>query len=835
VPESVRSRAVAAVLAVVLVGSVLGLGIAAAGNTASWSGQISINATPADDGSSYQYEINDLDAADNFDINVTGHTATEWDNVSGSNLADGDSLSVDVAGNAEPTGPSSSGEPVVEFSGVSQDKYNAVNAEGDGDANAKIAFIGDNSLDQALTSSAQIQPDTDQISILKPSFDGASGSDYGFSVDIRIASGGADTSYGEGTLVKSGWSPDFSSGRQTINLDTTYDVTPGNTYEIEFITQSKDSDGTDDFLQIDTDDSASTTWLETEFSKSQYADIDAIAREKTDSPAVDIDGDGSDEVSYSGTLSSGETVTKEISSLSTSDDSFDISTTNGGVNVAVKLKERTKTVDPSIEVNGETTSYTGTLADGSTETLSTDTNWLVDGTNRINVSVGDGTLSADAPSPKVELEYSHQAQDEQFVTYEAEKFTERYNISKTYASDRDTADVSVSFVQNVVSVRDVEISRNNSAWSTVPTKDYSLDSNTLTVDLGSTDKDETVGLKINGSRVDVNNGSVSVQRVSKFADELNSSIRVDSWNSDSYLDVTQADDGDELMFLADAEWTASEHNIYAQGGTHELHLPDAGAGQTADIRSVPITVGTNDNRARLSVTNTSSAEPAFQVRPAGDGSTAVTFTHEEAVDGTDYILWSQTDEIVRDSGTASSPLSLEDDDSEETLKFRVDDGGSSSSSGGGSAGITAGPISVGSDSSPLNSVPAVLLAWALVEVLLFVVDRRAFGSAVSIPNPVPGVVPVVGGSGWTVELPGGRGPLFYVGSLVSSLFVLEFLSGGEISGGIRGILEELGSSVGGVIAQVGPAIALIAVLGIAWIIYQRVRPRPIEVGGDDEE
>lgn len=158
---------------------------------------------------------------------------------------------------------SGSGESaVVQSDGGTNKSYNVVADSGDGTAESDRSLAGDNSADEPVVTEYQIEPSfTGSVTSLDVAIERTLGSGYGFTVDIYAVQESPDTTYQEGTLVKEDWSPDFQSGTQSISLDTSFDVSSGETWTLEFVTQSSDNDGTTDTIQIATDeDSALAEW-----------------------------------------------------------------------------------------------------------------------------------------------------------------------------------------------------------------------------------------------------------------------------------------------------------------------------------------------------------------------------------------------------------------------------------------------------------------------------------------------------------------------------------------------------------------------------------------------
>lgn len=873
-------------------------------NSVTWAGEVNIQGNPATDGTQYQYNLTDTDSVDNYTIDVTGRDSTETESVSASGLSNGDTLALDVAGNdpatsasvtftgegfnrwnnftgtaapadsssinsdgnLNPEGPSSNNTPVLEVSVPSASTHNPVYDLGSGGGDRLIAF-GDDINDATYDSEVKVEPNEDgKITKLKPEIKEVSGSDYGVTVDVYIHSNGVDGTYGDGTLVKSDWDPSWSTGTQTINLDSAYEVTGGTEYTIEFVMSGSDGDGTSDWLALVSDTSPSTTWSSSIGNKyEEYGSVDVVVedyandlsvsapsgesasfgslsagqsataelalsntddsldwsatsgthwnwtlkkrdRAASEDPAIDIDGDGVNDASYSGLLEDGSTSTHSLSNLSVGEGPATISLSSGNVTTEVSYTEHTISENITVEVNGNSTSYSTRLSPGDSTSLTTDTAWVQSSTNYVNVSVAPG-LSADAPTPAVGLDYSHEASDTQSVDYSAEKWTERYNISHTYSSARDNASVTIPFESSVIEMRSLETRTNGGTWSSVSSADYSLDNTTLTVNLGTVSEGDTVEVRANGTLADVNNGSISVVDPTTTGNRLDSKININDWSSDSYISVPNRGDSWHRVHYAYKEsYSSADDSVRIQAdGPQHLRLPNAVSGASMRVSTIPVEANPVNGDVVVEVEEPKTTEPEFVVSPGSSSSDDVGFTYVAASDGDDYILYSYTQGVVRDSGTASSPLTLEDDDSEETLAFLLDDSDSDPTSGGGSSAL--GPVGPASGSSPLNSLPVVLAVWSLLLAGIWYVDRRVGGSSGSVTIPVVGT---------TIPLPGAGG-LFWTAAPLSTIVLLEFVSGGALT-------ESLGAAIRTVAAagqDVVPALALIGGLTAAYFVYKR--------------
>lgn len=436
-----------------------------------------------------------------------------------------------------------------------------------------------------------------------------------------------------------------------------------------------------------------------------------------------------------GSLGDGASTTKELA-IHQSTDTLSFTMDEGTIDYTIRFQERTETVDPALEINGNTTSYSGTLTEGSSTTQNPSSSSVTTGTNRLNLTVGDGSLSADAPMPQVEMRYSHDAIDDQSVSYTAEEWTESYNVSKTYDSEQSAANLTISFSSGgVVSIRNIESRTNETGgWSSVSSSKYTLDGTTLTVDFGTVKKNETKEVRADGSKVQPNNAQITVLEPTTANNDLDSKIQLDTWNADSYIAVGDTRQGAQIHYITDATWSnPDEHVIIHSTGTQNLYLPNAAASEDFRVKTLGVKAVAQSGEVNLSVEDVNNDEPKFVVREGAGPDDTVEYTFVDATTDQKYNLHSITHDTTRASGTASSPLTLTDDDSKETLQFQEDtgstttsDGGSSSSSGGD---LGADESSIGSTIAQVgDSVPhpggaagsSVLLILALILVAGFV-------------------------------------------------------------------------------------------------------------------
>jgi hypothetical protein len=347
----------------------------------------------------------------------------------------------------------------------------------------------------------------------------------------------------------------------------------------------------------------------------------------------------------------------------------------------------------------------------------------------VNISVGDGSLSADAPEPQVGFEMQHDATSRQSAGYESEHWSERYNVSKTYASSRENATLSIPFQGNVVAVRSIEMRSNQTTWQSLTQSDYQFNNTTVTVDLGSVKANEQVEVRANGSKVQVANGSIQVLTPTTASDDLNTQVEITNRQSGFY--IAYAATSGHIYHTENESWESPQSYYYADSSGHKrLYTPNAQSGSTFHVQSVPVTA--RPNAGDVHITDpVGGPEPTFNVSYGDHSGDTVKFTFQNASDGTDYVLYSVSKGLVRDSGTASSPLTLTDDDSVERLKFRIDTGsGGENGSGGGSGGDGGTNIpmpNAGDGNTPW--IPLLGVALALAGVVITQRDPDAVTNA----------------------------------------------------------------------------------------------------------
>lgn len=753
-------------------------------NTITWSSEVSITGNPSSDGAQYQYNVSDADSVSGYDINITGWDSTEVDSSSAAGLANGDTLALDVAGNSEATGvevtftgrnqtQSRSYTGSRSTNGTSESVTVSGNLDPEGTANGdpevsvsshknirtwtpdNDIIIGDGASNTKTVdvSTANVEY-IDTLHVQGENYYSDSCRDVEISVEGTIAgtrtwcnsdgfktetfSGLGITGYANGN-VNITFSDAGGTGKFRVR-----DSSWSNPHDVDFESGqpssiSADADGSGGSaslgsggtaaLPMGTDTSSvSFTFDDTTGGYIDYT-LDYQDISASEDPAIDVDTDGTMDASYNGIMMDGETATYSVQNLAVGSAPADLSLTHGAVDVEVTMIEHTITEDVDVVVNGNATTHTGTLSPGSTTSLTTDLSWVREGENRVNVTVGNGTLSADAPSPLVGLNYSHESSDGRSVQYDAEQWSERYGVSKTYPDDRRSAQLRIPFQATVHEIRDIETRVNGGDWTEPGSLTYDTIGNDLVVDLGSVNAGDTVGVRAVGSRVKVQNGSVEVYDPTLPGGTLDTDIRLNSWSGgDSYILVGDTTHGDKIHFAYETSWTnADDHVIVKSNGEQQLRLPGGGAGSEVRVQTIPVRVTPQTGDARIEVSTTDDQEPEFDVSSGEQQGDDVDYTFVDAQHDTDYELYSKTHEVTRDFGTAQSPLTLSDDDSDETLIFRLAGSGDSTSDDGGGGGGALLP-GTGDGGESLGSQLPLLAGGAIAVLTAAILIRRRVGT-----------------------------------------------------------------------------------------------------------
>ncbi|WP_233488558.1 hypothetical protein [Halodesulfurarchaeum formicicum] len=402
--------------------------------------------------------------------------------------------------------------------------------------------------------------------------------------------------------------------------------------------------------------------------------------------------------------------------------------TGGTVDYSLTYTEYTDTQDVGVELNtGNWANHTGTLADGETVTKTIDQSALQEGTNTLNVSMPE--LSADAPAMQVEAEISHDARDIQNVSYEAEKFSERYSVSKTYSSDRKDPTLTIPFADTAISIREAEYSLNGGDWQAAD--NWVVENTTGEISLPDMQANDTVDVRVTATKVAVDNGAIEVLEPTPVADDLNSKIEITEHRPEFEMLVSGADD-DRVIYAEEKSWSeANDTSLIDASGSQTVRFPEAGVGSTATLRQAPLWAEP-ENDVAISVN--SGSEPRFEIGPGESEGDMVTLEYADTVSGETYELRRVDGDYDRqiDTDTAESPVYLETIDQAATYIIGI-------------AESTSVQQPVGPVETEQSGTDPVMILLAVVAALggLFLVVRSVGGSRISRGRSSSLSIPVI--------------------------------------------------------------------------------------------
>ena len=232
----------------------------------------------------------------------------------------------------------------------------------------------------------------------------------------------------------------------------------------------------------------------------------STVRTLTEDPTLDIDGDGQVEAESLGKLAEGESQTVQIDDFDRNVTSATVGTGNGVVDVQIGYSERVISERPGVVVNNHTLRVNGTLSQDDTASLTANSSWLQQGQNNVTVLAGDGDISTDAPDPTVAITYTHELTTRRTVTFEDQAFSERYNLSRTYLSSRESATLTIPHADNIISLRTLQVRVDESGdWTTIPQSSLTMDGTSAVIDVasltgGTVPSDTTVEIRSTGSK-----------------------------------------------------------------------------------------------------------------------------------------------------------------------------------------------------------------------------------------------------------------------------------------------------------------------------------------------
>ena len=638
-------------------------------------------------------------------VTLTGVETTASGSESLGTVSDGYSTTISVGGNQDPR------DSQVTFTG--QDRVESFSREHpsfgedsftvDTDAeNVVVEYTNDNSydmnlvvdtnndgtynIDRSVSGSGTIEIPDSHVTEGTNVWDLDGSLDYvAISGDLRFETEDPSVTVDGSTISHSGVlsdgetvtkSFDLSSGANTLDVSTAGDsevsvdaswtevtATEDPTVDIDGETVSHDGllqPG--ESAEFDTDLSTGSNTASVSTGGGSEVSVDASWTEvtATEDPSVSV---GNSTVSHSGVLGPGETVSETIS-LTTGPDSIDVST-SGEVSVDASWTEVSESVNPTISVNGYSTEFDGTLAAGETESLATNEAWLEEGVNTVTVSTDSPEVG---PESLVGIQYAHDASGTtRSVDVEATSWTETFNVSHTYPSETADAEATLTFVDLVAEINDVEYRIDGGEWQSADST--SLDGTDLTVEFGDVAADTDIDVRATGHKIRTYDGEVDVLEPTVEGDELSTQIEITNITEDGMfgLRVDETVLGDRVHYASEQSWPGADaHAEITASGTQILRAPDANVGSTMTVESSPISVEPQTGSIEV-VMEEGGEEPRFQVRQ-GDtvGTDAMEVAFYDTLSGERYVLWSETREVEVDADRATSPVTFTTDGDSET-------------------------------------------------------------------------------------------------------------------------------------------------------------------------
>lgn len=695
-------------------------------NTVTFSGGIGLDGSSASDGTQYQYELDSLDGVSDYSINLTGVTNTQPMTTSGAS-SDGDQPNISIGGAEDP-----------ESASITLTSASGTQRLASGGRETIGGSVGD-SLTQTLDVGDQTANEL-YVGFIASS---SSGDDWN-NVEVSIDLNGESVGSVQGSR----------DGSSSIVREEQFDISDvSGSNDVTFTVEALDTTATSPEVEAYVYHGGGDT-------------TGAVLRGPESATTTVTVPDTGDSVSLSG-----NSVTKNISITQQTDH---LTFSGDSVDWILEYEARSTTRDPVVEVNGYETGYDGTLSEGETVSLPTQTAWISEGTNRVNISTSS---PSSGPGSLVDMDYSHEASSvSTSAEVNATTWREEVTVSNTFPGAQSGATARITFSEETVGIVDVEerINSNDSAdWTPVHESDYSWSSNdsALVVELGDVSADTDVELRATGSKVDVVNGSIDVIEPTIEGNTLDSRIEVLSAGSEGVgIEVTGTAPDPLIHYLHDPSYSEEAYAEVSPSGSQTLRLPAAFEGATTNVRTAPIEV--NPSNAPVRVTIEDRDEPRFTFEHTSEGAPGdVEVTYHEALPSETYQLYSVARELndgdkvetedgsvtLVSSGWEGSYLVELAEMSSGVINATGGDGGSS---GGGA----------------VLSILAVLFGTAVPIVGTFFVGRR-FEVGRSSTRLLVGLV-AVSGTLLALELAGGR-------LVTQALYVLSDVSGLAIAGAVE--------------------------------------------------
>jgi len=798
-----------------LVGSVVGPAGVASANSPEYNGSVKLNGQVSD-GSTLDYDLGSTDGVENFSVDITGVDNTVTESASGS-ISSGGSASFDVVSDQPPTNEE------ITLSAPYTQRNPSTSGTISVSGSVSISPSASLSVSDAIVDLSN--PQTPESRVFD--FD-KTDNDVTWAGDENYTRYSPERLSIEGTEWVSWGSPAGTIERVEIDVDAnpdvdassrvsvgseqseTKEITGDGLYTMTFDGGDMPFDAPADpklYIEAPKDDylanevrvyyknpssvsvdgqsispTGSTTVPISSGSESIPIDVEHGASVDYDISWTETDGvaDVSGTVGGSSISTSGPLTSPVTKSVDLSDGSNDVELSYSGESDAlsydVSYDETTETTDPSININGEKTGYTGKLGSGETTSLSVDPSWITNGTNNVSVSL---SKPSGGPASVADISYTHDTTGTiHTTTLNSTTWEESYKVTETYETDiRDTV-VNLPFSENVIDIDSVRMRVNGGEWQDPPS--WGLSGGNLGVEIGDVNTGDTVTVKARGRKLTVENGQIDVTKPTVEGDRLSTEFKIVSADTGFGIDVGRTTEGSQLHYLDTSSWDNSETTEF--GDSQTVRMPDAPTGGTATMTTAPIELDVLAGDVQVEwAEDATNTEPRFHVYPGEREGDTVSYAFTGGIDGTEYSLYSETEGIVRDSGTANSPVWFEDDDSQETFQI-LTESSSSVSTGGGGGGFFESPSSAvqGAAQQTAGIMPLVDPIWVVVLVVGLIggavayTERRSpTGSTPIYRRPAVGLAVVVAG-GLTVFL---ISPTTITGPLQTTLGAILPLAG----------------------------------------------------------
>ncbi|MEA1931189.1 MAG: hypothetical protein U9O06_06545 [Euryarchaeota archaeon] len=355
--------------------------------------------------------------------------------------------------------------------------------------------------------------------------------------------------------------------------------------------------------------------------------------------------------------------------------------------------------------------------------------------------------------------------------------------------------MTLPFSENVIDIDTVRTRTNGGSWEYPDS--WELSGGYLDVNIGDVNAGETVEVKARGRKVNVENGEIDVTKPTVEGNRLSTEFEIERADSEFGIDVGETTEGSKLHYLETSSWDNSEIAEFEGGQT--VRMPDAPTGGTATMTTAPIEVDVLAGDVKVEwADDATNTEPRFHVEPGDRDGDTVSYAFTGGIDGNEYSLYSETEGIVRDSGTANSLVWFEDDDSKETFQI-LTEGSSSIETGDGGGGFFENPSSSvsGAAERAAGIMPVVDPIWVVALVVGLIGGAIAYTERRGSP---------------TRSTPLYRRPVVGLGVIVAGVFAVFLISPTTFTQPLQTTLGAV-LPLAGILAVVGGAFWLVSLRG----------------------